>query len=295
MRCRHALVNVTALLPVIRLYDVPGETVTDVPTARDVQALVLTTAAIQIRTSVRVMTAQLIRTVSAVIGKVAELRPIHALLVRTGKLREGVAGFLFRRAQCDVVLIGSIATIVHSVADLIPSDAPVIRTLESAQSVTVEVRTNRWGFIGVIAAIVGAVAEVRWRHAQVVIALVTRLWTIPSIREPRWAIHFIGHVSAISVAITPEVRSNAMSRSALERSILALESFAVQLVRVITAIVLVVATPTLGDALSVVAQELRFGALSVFALALRFGLIGTITAIISKIALPLSGEVEKLK
>lgn len=167
--------------------------------------------------------------------------------------------------------------------------------MESAQSVTVEVRTNRRGFIGVIAAIVGAVAEVRWRHAQVVIALVTRLWTIPPIREPRWAIHFIGHVSAISVAITPEVRSNAMSRSALERSILALESFAVQLVRVITAIVLVVATPTLGDALSVVAQELRFGALSVFALALRFGLIGTITAIISKIALPLSGEVEKYK
>lgn len=79
-----------------------------------------------------------------------------------------------------------------------------------------------------------------------------------------------------------------MARCTLERTILALEAFASILVRVVTTVVLVIATPPARDTLAIVAAELRLGTFAIFALALGFTLVATITAIIRKVTHPLS-------
>jgi len=91
--------------------------------------------------------------------------------------------------------------------------------------------------------LIGAVAQIGQRNAQVVVALETRFRTIATAGESGRTAHLIGHVAAVAIAIAPEVGGNTVTGSALEGAILALVSLAVHLVRVIATVVLVVTLP----------------------------------------------------
>jgi hypothetical protein len=77
-----------------------------------------------------------------------------------------------------------------------------------------------------------------------IIALESRFGTILSTGEPRRAIHLITHVPTVAISIAPEVAGYAVTRRALECAVLALEPAATDLVRVVTTVVFVVATPS---------------------------------------------------
>lgn len=78
-----------------------------------------------------------------------------------------------------------------------------------------------------------------------------------------------------------------MTRGTLERSVLALESFAVELVTIIAAVIFVIASPPAGNTLAIAAPELRLGTVTILALALGFRFVATITTVIGKVAHPL--------
>lgn len=77
-----------------------------------------------------------------------------------------------------------------------------------------------------------------------------------------------------------------MAALALEGSVLALEPAAVVLVRIVSAIVVVVASPLTRYALSVGTLELGFRTLSVQSFAQVFGLVRVVAAIVFEIAQP---------
>lgn len=81
-----------------------------------------------------------------------------------------------------------------------------------------------------------------------------------------------------------------MAGGTLECAVFALVALAIDLVRVVAAVILVVALPTGRDTFAVGAMELGFRAFPVFAFTDSFQLIAAITAIISKIAHPLSAN-----
>lgn len=149
-------------------------------------------------------------------------------------------------------------------------------------------RTTHAGiFIRAVAAIVASVAYVSEIDAEIVVALESRLWTVSSSWIPRWAPDFVAHVSAVARAVAPQIRRDAVAAGALERVRLAHELLAAILVAVVSAIVLGVASPPRGDALAVVALELRLRTLSVTILAHGLCLVATVTAVVREVAQPL--------
>lgn len=79
-----------------------------------------------------------------------------------------------------------------------------------------------------------------------------------------------------------------MARGALERSVFALVVLAIGFVRIIAAVVLMVASPSRRNALAIRASELRFRALTIFALANGLHFVAAITTIVGEITNPLS-------
>lgn len=79
-----------------------------------------------------------------------------------------------------------------------------------------------------------------------------------------------------------------MAGSALESAILAFITLAIDFVRVVAAIVLVIALPARRNTFSIGATEFGLGAFAIFALAGAFKLVTAITAIVGKITHPLS-------
>ena len=67
----------------------------------------------------RVMAAELIRGVTAVVSEVAQLRALHTVAVGALELRVGVAGLHARRAQRHVVLVGAVTAVIHTVTHLV--------------------------------------------------------------------------------------------------------------------------------------------------------------------------------
>lgn len=68
----------------------------------------------------RVMAAEFVGGVPAVVGEVAELRAVDAVAVGALELRIGVARLDARGAQRHVVLVGPVAAVVYAVTYLVP-------------------------------------------------------------------------------------------------------------------------------------------------------------------------------
>lgn len=111
--------------------------------------------------------------------------------------------------------------------------------------------------------------------------------TVSSARVSRRTTDFIGQVSAVPIAVTPEVRRDTVSGFALEGSILALEATAVHLVRVVPTIIFMVASPSGRYTLAVSTLEFGLRTFSVLVLTNCFGLVTSVSTVISEIAKPL--------
>lgn len=123
------------------------------------------------QTCVRVMTTQLIGTITTIVRIITNLCPINTFLVGTLELRIHVARFLSQRTFGHIVFIGSIATIVDAVTHLIPCHTSMIVALESSQCVTIQIRAHRRSLIRIITAVIGAVTQIGRRNAQIICAL----------------------------------------------------------------------------------------------------------------------------
>lgn len=160
-------------------------------------------------------------------------------------------------------------------------------TLSVLNAYVVRLTAKIWRFVGTIAAVVLAVADFGIEHAQLGrLALEFRLGTVPAVGIPRRATDLVAKVPAVPVPVAPEVRRDAMAALALERAVLALEPAACELVRIVAAIVVVVAPPLTWYALSVGTLELRFRTLPVQPLAQVLGLVRIVTAIVLEVAQP---------
>lgn len=158
------------------------------------------------------------------------------------------------------------------------------------QSITVEIGTNTRRFVRAVGAIVSTVADIRCTDAEVIVTLELRLRTISSPGILRRAIHLVRHVSTIPISVATEVRGDTMPGGALERAVLTLEAGTTHLVRIVQAVVLVIATPSHRNTFTVAAVELGFGTFAVFAFADGSRFVGVIAAIVSEVAHPLFGD-----
>lgn len=120
-----------------------------------------------------------------------------------------------------------------------------------------------------------------------IITLELRFRTKSSAGIFRRAIQLIGHIPTIPIPVTMEVRSDTMAGSALERVVLTLESGTTHFVGVITAIVLVIATPPHRNTFAVAAMEFGFGTFAIASFTYGFGFVGTVAAIVREVAHPL--------
>lgn len=163
----------------------------------------------------------------------------------------------------------------------------MIGTLESSVRVTLEIRTHAWILIGIVAAVVGTVADVGERDAETIVTLESGLWTIFSSGISGRATKFVAHVATISRSIATKIRRDAMAAGTLEALMLAHPSMTFLLVTIVTAIVFAIASPSGRYALAVFTFEFRFGALAILVLAHHFRLVAAVSAIIREIAEPL--------
>ena len=163
------------------------------------------------------VTTLLVRPVAAVVVQVTDLTPVDAVSVVTLEVAEQVrARPRSVGTQGHVVFIRAISTIVLSVTNVESGDALEVVTLEFLNLVAGEVLAELLAFIGLIAAIVFAVAEVVVVDADVILTLVLVLCAITSSWISWRTILFVGQIRTISFSVTFEFGLDAMARVALE-------------------------------------------------------------------------------
>lgn len=170
---------------------------------------------------------------------------VDALLVCAGVLRDRMARTGLLHTHRHVVLVGTIAAVVDPIAQLVPGDTLMIGALEPPVCIALEVRcatreqclpfhpryegirvfsselTAHGGtLVGIVPAVVGAVADVVQRNANVVVTLESRLRAISSSRVSRRAVDFVAHIAAVSRSVATKIRCDAMTARALEAVIL---------------------------------------------------------------------------
>ena len=91
---------------------------------------------------IKLTASQLVGEVAAIVGKVTDLQPVDAVLVRALVLGDRVARYDLARAQGHVVLVTAIATVVNTVAQLVFRYAAVVVALESSRLIARERRCN---------------------------------------------------------------------------------------------------------------------------------------------------------
>lgn len=82
------------------------------------------------RAGVRVMTAEFVGGVAAVVGEVTQLCSIHTVSVGTLELCVRVAWLHARRTQCHVVLVRAVTAVVHTVANLVSGRAKYVNMVK---------------------------------------------------------------------------------------------------------------------------------------------------------------------
>lgn len=115
--------------------------------------------------------AQFVRLITTIVSKVAQLPAVDTLLVGTLELVIEIAHTRSLRTQRHIILVTAVTAIINAIADLVACNAPMIGTLEASQRVTIEVRTHLGRFVRIVATVIGAVANVRHGHTQMIVAL----------------------------------------------------------------------------------------------------------------------------
>lgn len=92
------------------------------------------------RPRIKLTASQLVRQIPAIVCEIAEFQMVDALLVCTGVLRDRVARTGLLYAHRHVVLVGTIAAVVDSIAQLVPGDTLMVGALEPSVRITLEVR-----------------------------------------------------------------------------------------------------------------------------------------------------------
>jgi len=180
-----------------------------------------------------------------------------------------------------------------------------------------QLTTHRWILVGIVTAVIGAIANVGQRDAEIVVTLESRLRAVSSTGIPRRTILLIAHVVAISRSVATKIRRDAMTAVALEA--LALQDreshksrisyianynhlirdrispsahlahplLAVLLVGLIAAIVFVVASPSGRNALAVSAFKFGLGTFAIPIFTHHLELVAAVPAVVRKVAQPL--------
>jgi len=179
-----------------------------------------------------------------------------------------------------------------------------------------QLTTHRWILVGIVTAVIGAIANVGQRDAEIVITLESRLRAVSSTGIPRRTILLIAHVAAISRSVATKIRRDAVTAVALEA--LALQDreshksrisyianyhlttdrispsahlahplLAVLLVGLIAAIVFVVASPSGCNALAISAFKFGLGTFAIPIFTHHLELVAAVPAVVREVAQPL--------
>ena len=124
-----------------------------------------------------------------------------------------------------------------------------LNTLEYFFAIILILTAHFWLLVRSISAVVSSVAEVRLPHADVIVALEFVLLAVLASVETRRAVPLVGQVSAVPVAVALELGLDTVTAVTLEAVCGAFEVLAVDLVRPISTIIVVVAAPPLRNAL----------------------------------------------
>lgn len=76
--------------------------------------------------------------------------------------------------------------------------------------------THGWILIGIVATVIGAVADVSLCDTKIVVTLEPRLRAISSTGISRWTIDFVAHVAAVAHSIATKIRGDAVATGAFE-------------------------------------------------------------------------------
>jgi len=139
-----------------------------------------TSSKIVILTSAFFVATPLIGSIATIITQIANLASIHAISIGTFEITEDIGTRPWTiGTHCHVVFIGTIATVIIAVTDIVPGDTFEVMTLEFVNVVTSEVATTLFSFVTSIATIVSAIAKIIEFDAQMVVAFVPVFSTPP--------------------------------------------------------------------------------------------------------------------
>lgn len=79
-----------------------------------------------------------------------------------------------------------------------------------------ELTTHGWILVGIVTAIISAIADVGERDAEIVVTFKSGLWTIFSSGISRRATEFVAHIAAISRSVATKIWCDAMTAFTLE-------------------------------------------------------------------------------
>lgn len=231
------------------------------------------------------MATPFIRFIATVVVEIADELSRNAIIISTGVFRVRIARLGYLSAECDVIFIRAVFTVVVTVTNLPRENTASIVALETITTDALVAAVAL--FIGIVATIINTVTPIFFVDANVISALEPVGWTESPIWESWRAIEFVRGVDVtIAFAITAEVTRNAVAAVALERAVLTGKTFTVQLVRAVDAVGVVVAAVAARDAFTVAAAELGSGTVAVLMVAQLVTFVITIRTVVLKVARP---------
>ena len=289
-----AFIHVNALFRIVGINDVASIAQTQIASIRKIIAPVLAASSSTfdfIIASAFFMAASFIRLITTIVTEVANLATIDAIAIGTFEVAENV-GAASRpiSAKGHVVLVRSVATIIFAIANVIPRDAFEIVTLELVNVVASEGATKFFFLIASVPAIIPTIAQIIVIHAQVVVTFEFLFAAEFSVGVPWTTSNFIAQIQAIAFTITFQFGFDAMTRGTLEFAGTSM-TFTSDLVTSISAIVIMIAPPTIGNTLVISALKFRFGTISKPSTASVLIFVGIVSTIVFKVAQPTSEKV----
>ena len=292
-----AFIHINAFLGIIGVDDVASIAKTQIASIRKIIAPVLAASASTfnfIIASALFMAASFVGLITTIVTEVTNLAAIDAIAIGTFEVAENV-GAASRPicAKGHIILVRSVAAIIFAIANVVPRDAFEIVTLELVNVVASEGPTKFFFLIASVPAIIPTIAKIIVIHAQVVVTFEFLFTAEFSVGVPWTTSNFIAQIQAIAFTITFQFGFDAMTRSTLEFAGTSM-TFASDLVTSISAIIVMIAPPTIGNTLVISALKFRFGTISKPSTASILIFVGIVSAIVFKVTQPTS-EKSKLK
>lgn len=157
-------------------------------------------------------------------------------------------------------LVRAVTAVVHGVAQLMAVDAAVVVAAESERSFTLDVQAEVKLLVRSVSAVIVSVTFPLRLNTNVVLAFEQKGGAVRAVGKPGWTQRLICVVQTISVAITLETLSNAVSTAALEVSRMTRPQLTVPFIRVVLTVVVMVTDPTVGNAAQIITTKLALRA-----------------------------------